>query len=84
MDGIDLRELELVEETHSSDLKSNKNDSTTEATHESTLINKVTELNFKRVEELCEACIESKHMRIVKSKKMTITTKKLQEVHANL
>ena len=41
-------------------------------------------LNIDGVEELCEACIESKHTRIVKSKRMTPTTKRLQEMNANL
>ena len=41
-------------------------------------------LNIDGVEELCEACIKSKHTKIVKSKRMTPTTRRLQEIHANL
>ena len=42
------------------------------------------ELNIDGVEELCEACIKSKDTRIVKSKRMTSTIKRLQEIHANI
>ena len=36
------------------------------------------------VEQLCDHCIESKHTKIVRHKKMTLTTRKLQEIHADL
>lgn len=48
--------------------------------HTPTSINKAIE----SVEELCKTCIKSKHIRIIKSKKMTSTTRHLQEIHADL
>ena len=36
------------------------------------------------VEQLCDLYIKSKHTKIVKYKKMTPTTHKLKEIHANL
>ena len=47
-------------------------------------INKVMELNIDGVEKLCKACIESKYTRIENSKRMTPTTRRLQEIYANL
>ena len=47
-------------------------------------INKAMELNIDGMKELCKACIKSKHTRIVKSKRMTPTMRRLQEIHANL
>lgn len=35
-------------------------------------------------ERLCDTCIESKHTRIIRHKKMTLTIRKLQELHADL
>lgn len=40
--------------------------------------------NTNGIEQLCKACIESKHTRIVKSKKMMPITKRLQEVYVDL
>ena len=76
VDKIDLGETGPVDEPPSSDSKSSNSDA--EA------INKAIEHNLGDVENLCEACIESKHTRIVKSKKITPITRKLQEVHVNL
>ena len=76
VDGIDFGEPGPVDESQSSDFESC--DSNDEA------INKAIKHNFEDVEELCEACIESKHTRIVKLKKMTPASRKLQEVHAEL
>lgn len=42
------------------------------------------ENNFKYLKQLCKACIKSKCTQIVKLKKMTLITKKLQKVHTNL
>ena len=39
-------------------------------------INKAIKLNIDGVEELCKACIKSKHIRIVNSKRMTPTTRR--------
>lgn len=36
------------------------------------------------VEELCKVYIESKYIRVVKSKKMILTMKRLQEIYINL
>lgn len=36
------------------------------------------------VEQLYNPCIESKHTKIVRHKKMTLTTHKLEEIHADL
>ena len=76
VDGIDLEKTGPVDKTHSSNSESF--DSDAEA------INKAIKHNLGDVEKLCETCIKSKHTRIVKSKKMTLTTRRLQEVHADL
>ena len=76
VDGIDLGKTRPVDEPHSSNSKSSDSDAKA--------INKAIEYNLGDVEELCETCIKSKHIRIVKSKKMTPTTRRLQEVHADL
>ena len=76
VDGIEFGEIRLVDKPHSSDSESFNSDAKA--------ITKVIEHNLGDVEELYETCIESKHTRIVKSKKKTPTTKKLQEVHADL
>ena len=47
-------------------------------------INKKIELNIDSVEELYEAYIKSKDTRNVKSKKMTLSAKRLQEIHVDL
>ena len=84
VDRIDLGELEQIEETYYSNSKSEENDSDTEVIHEFAHIGKVTEYSLGRIEELYEACIKSKYTRIVSLKKMTVKTRKLQEVHAHL
>lgn len=61
-----------------------KNDSDAETTYKLTLVNKVIKHNLRVIEKLCKTCIESKHIRIVRSKKITTTTRKLQEVYADL
>ena len=42
--------------------------------------------NFEKtyVEQLCNSCIKSKQTKIVKYKKMTSTTCKLEKIHADL
>lgn len=57
--------------------------SNTNTDNESAFINK-TITNFNSVEQLCKAYIKSKHTKIVKSKKMTPMTRRLQEVYADL
>ena len=53
-----------------------------------TLLNKVTSTSSidldDNFEQLCDSCIESKHTKIIRHKKMTLTTCKLQEIHADL
>lgn len=70
---------ELVEKSHSSDSKPSDLD-----VDKPYLINKAMELNIDNMEELCKACIKSKHTRVIKSKRITLTTKWLQEIHINL
>ena len=81
VDGINLREIiGPVDEPHSSD---------SELEFELDCdkpfpINKAMKLNIDGVKELFEACIQSKYTRIVKSKRMTPTTKRIQEIYADL
>lgn len=88
VDGINLGGTTSSEdEPQSSDSEPDDGDnghSDAEADNEPTTINKAAENNPEGVEQLCEACIESKYTRIIKSKKMTRTTRRLQEVHADL
>lgn len=54
-----------------------------------TLLNKVTnsttvDVQVRNIKQLYDSCIESKHTKIVKHKKMTSTTLNLQEIHTNL
>lgn len=65
-----------------SDNKNNKSDKN--ANSKLIIINKVTKYNLNSVEKPCKTYIKSKYIRIVKSKKMTPTTKRLQKVHADL
>ena len=86
-DEIDFREAmgpdnKLYFSDFEHDDENNKSDE--DADSEPTTINKATEYKLNGVEELCKACIESKYTRIVKSKKMTLTTKRVQKVHAVL
>lgn len=48
-----------------------------------TIINKATNINIK-IAKLYDTYIESKHIRIVKAKRMTAITHKLQEIYADL
>ena len=83
MDRINLRKLEPVKETHFFDSKF-ENDSDVKATHKSAFVNKIKKYNLEDIKELCETYIERKYRRIVRSKKMTATIKKLQKVYVNL
>ena len=82
MDGIDLGEIttEPIDKPQSS----NSEPESDSDVDKPSPINKTMELNINGVEELCKACIESKHTRIVKSKRITPTIKRLQEIHADL
>lgn len=57
------------------DDKNNKYDKDVDSKPPTT--NKAIEYNFNGIEKVCKACIESKHIRIVKSKKITSITKML-------
>ena len=83
MDGITLGEaLGPIDECYSSNSEPKSNSD--EDADTSTPIHKATEQISKEMEELCKAYIESKHTRLVKSKKITPTSWRLQEVHADL
>lgn len=47
-----------------------------------TQLNQVTDSN--EIEKLYDPCIESKHIKIIRHKRMTPTNHKLQKIHANL
>ena len=89
VDKIDLEGAAIQKDEsylNSSDFKTDDEDikqSDTDADNEPASINKMTN-NINGIEQLCETCIKSKHTRIVKSKKMTSITKRLQEVHTDL
>ena len=81
MDEIDLGEITgPIDNPHSSDSELEFDSDSDKPSP----INKAIELNIDGVEEFYEACIENKHHRIVKSKRMTPTLKRLQEIHADL
>ena len=77
VDGINLREIiGPVDNPHSSDSELEFDSDSDKPSS----IDKAIELNIDSVEKLCEACIKSKHTRIVKSKRMTLTMIRLQEI----
>ena len=82
VDGIDLEQIttESIDEPQFFDFEPESDSDVDKPSP----INKAMELNIDGVEELCKVCIESKHTRIVKSKRMTPTMRRLQEIHANL
>ena len=81
MDGIDLGEITSpVDNHHSSDFVLEFDLDFDKVFP----INNAMELNIDKVEEFYEACIESKLTRIVKSKRIVFTIKRLQEIHIDL
>ena len=82
VDGIELGEIttEPIDKSQSFDSEAEFDSNVDKPSP----INKTMELNIDGVEELYEIYIKSKHTRIVKSKRMTPTTRRLQEIHANL
>lgn len=87
VDKIDLKEAirpnnKLYSLDSEPDNENNKFDKNADS--KLTTINKITEYNFNSMEELCKAYIKSKHIRIIKSKKMTSTTKRLKKIHIDL
>lgn len=73
VDRIDLREAIGFNKSYSSDAKL-KNEN---FNNQLITINKAIENKSKYIEQLCKSYIKSKHIQIVKSKKMTPITKKL-------
>ena len=95
VDGIDITiDNSQQEERYSSDSENNNKDENLEPCLNNppvlttTLLNKITSTsNFNldnNVKQLCDPYIESKHTKIVRHKKMTLTTRKLQEIYADL
>lgn len=83
VNGINLREESgFINKSYSSDSKPDNNSDVDAGVLAS--INKVTEHNSKGMEEFCKAFMKNKHTRIVKSKKMTLMTKRLQKVYVDL
>lgn len=73
--GINLGEIGQVDKLYFFDFESSH--SNAEAIYKPASINKTINYNFEDVKKLYEACIESRHTKIVKSKKITPTTKRL-------
>lgn len=74
---IDLEDIpKVIKESYSSNSKSNNN-SNENGNNQSVSINKVIDYNIKDRKELSKACIENKHIKVVKSKKMTPIIRKL-------
>lgn len=85
VDEIDLEKATSPDnELHSFDSEFDNEDSNTDTDNKPTTINKVSENDLKYIEQLCKTFIKSKYTRIIKSKKMTLITRRLQEVHADL
>ena len=94
-DGIDITiEDDLLTENLSSDLGIDDKDKCKYLGQTLTIDNKyerfppliviINNPNSSEIEKLCDPCIESKHTKVVRHKEMTLTTKKLQEIHADL
>ena len=97
-DGIDItieKSEQIQEEPFSSDSEVDNKDKNSELSTTSntssaptiTLLNKVTSTGTnpdQSVEQLCNPYIESKYTKIVRHKKMTLTTRKLKKIHADL
>lgn len=85
VDGIHFGEaIGLNNELHSSNSEPNNENFNVDANNKPIAINKAIENNFKCIEQFDKACIKNKHTRIVTSKNMTLITKRLQEVYADL
>ena len=96
--GIDITiedDQQSLEGCFSSDSEKNNEDNSSEPsldridilfTPTTTLLNKMTSTtnHDNSVKQLCDPCIESKHTKIVRHKKMTPTTRTLQEIHVDL
>lgn len=85
IDGINLGEVIGPDnETPSSYSELDNEDSDADVDNKPTTINEATENDLKCIKQLYKAYIKSKHIRIVKLKKMTLMIRKLQEVHIDL
>lgn len=69
VDKINLKEIGSVDKSYFSYSKSSDSDAKT--------INKAIEYNLGDIEELYEVYIKNKYTRIIKSKKIILTTRKL-------
>lgn len=95
VDGIDITiDNGWQEERFSSDSEDNNEDEILEPSPDNspalmiTLLNKITstssiDLNDD-IKQLCDPCIENKYTKIVRHKKITLTTRRLQKIHADL
>lgn len=61
-----------------------KFDKSNSHTNKSFPINKTIKHDINSLEELYETCIKSKYIRIIKSKKMTLITRRFQDIDTNL
>lgn len=87
VDKIDLGKAKGRDnQSHSSDFKLDDENKKFDDNNDSKpiTINKKIEYNFYGMKQFCKACIESKHIKIIKSKKIMQKIKKLQKVYANL
>lgn len=85
VDGINLgKATSLNNGPHSPDFEPDNEDSDANVDNKPTTINKTIENNLEYIKQLCEVYIENKYMWIVKSMKMILITKKLQEVYSDL
>ena len=84
IDGGQVENYRLFSDSENdSEVENLEPDPTNNNNYSSTLINQVIDSN-NVVKQLCNPCIESKYMKIVKYKKITPTTRKLQEIHVDL
>lgn len=97
IDGIEIvieKDQQIQEEPFSSNSEVDNKDENSKPsptsnippTSATTLLNKIinTMTDPDSVKQLCNPCIESKHMKIVRYKKMTPTTRKLEKIYADL
>ena len=82
IDGIDFGKI-TIEPIDKSDFSNSIPESDLDVDKLAPIPN-IIELNIDSVEKLWEASIKSKHIKIVKSKRMTLTMRRLQEIYTNL
>lgn len=69
---------------HSSNFEPDNKSSNADVNNKSTAINKAMTNNLEYIKQLYKVYIKSKHIRIVKSKKITPTIKRPQEIYTDL